>query len=324
MKFTRERYSTGDLIEKFEILMSHLQKLMKESGSNTLIKNTKLGEMLAQLENINDLDDEDAAALALVIATYNQINFLFDDQLDISFNKNEILHVITGQSSFAEVNDKSADKLFELGMATRFARASQNKVKINLTTACDIIIDSKIAIECKNIESTKKVKSRVTKAVVQLEDRFENGLAKYGLIAVNVSSIIDREKFRDFCRKTLEGFEENYKVLSSRGSYAPQIRSKGLISSIEHDGNFRTIIVSYLSHLAEVSLHSNLGDFRMEDLPYNCWGIMVQATIPVTLGDEESKILIPVRSMCYFLNPAIPEELRQEISGFIRKLGTGF
>ncbi|XYQ83589.1 hypothetical protein ACTAB8_22755 [Pseudomonas syringae] len=134
MKFTQSQHSIEQVILSFETLMSHLQKLMNKNGQTKPIKNTKLGELHNQLKNINNLPDEDAAALALTISNYNQVNHLFDGSLDISFHEHEILDLITGQPILDGSNDKSADRLFELCMAIRFARGSKGKSKVNLAT----------------------------------------------------------------------------------------------------------------------------------------------------------------------------------------------
>jgi hypothetical protein len=324
MKFTQSHHTIKDVIENFETLMSHMQKLINNSGQTKLIKNTKLGEMHNQLVNIKNLTDDQAAALALTISNYNQVNRIFDGSLDISFKDHEVLDLITGQLTLEGPNDKSSDRLFELGMAIRFARGSMGTFTVNLETECDIIINDKLAIECKNLQSAKKVKSRVKYASDQLERRFDEGLATYGFIAVDVSALIDRNKFKQFASSAFECFEKTYTVMASAGSFAPTIRENGILSSIESDKNFQKIITSYLAHQAEFALHSNLGDFRLEHLPQNCWGIIIQSTVPLSISNNEKLVPIPIRTTSYFLNPSFPEQLKNEMRDFLGQLSTGF
>ena len=132
MKFTQSHHTIEDVIEDFEALMSHMQKLINNSGKATLIKNTKLGEMHDQLVNIKNLNSDHAAAFALIISIYNQINRLFDGSLDISFKDHEVLDLVTGRLTLEGPNDKSSDRLFELGMAIRFARGSMGSFAVSL------------------------------------------------------------------------------------------------------------------------------------------------------------------------------------------------
>ncbi|WP_447780210.1 hypothetical protein [Pseudomonas plecoglossicida] len=324
MRFTQSHHSIDQVVLNFEALMSHLQSLMNKGGQTKSIKNTKFGELHEQLLNINSLSDEEVAALALTISNYNQVNHLFDGSLDISFHEHEILDLITGQPILDGSNDKSTDRLFELCMAIRFARGLRGKSKIDLATECDIVVDAKLAIECKNIQSAKKAKSRVKYASDQLKRRFDQGVAKYGFIAVDVSALIDRNRAADYARFTFERFEESYSYMARSGSFAPAIRERGVLGSIESDSNFRKIVSSYLAHQAEFALHSNLGDFRLEDLPGNCWGIIIQSTVPVSISDTEKMVPIPVRTTSYFLNPSFPEELKSTMRDFISQLSTGF
>lgn len=324
MKFTQSHHTIEDVIEDFEALMSHMQKLINNSGKATLIKNTKLGEMHDQLVNIKNLNSDHAAALALIISVYNQINRLFDGSLDISFKDHEVLDLVTGRLALEGPNDKSSDRLFELGMAIRFARGSIGSFAVSLETDCDIIINNRLAIECKNLQSAKKVKQRVRYASDQLERRFEEGLATHGFIAVDVSALIDRNKFRQFADGVFECFEGTYTAMSSAGSFAPTIRENGILSSIKSDANYQKIITSYIAHQAEFALHSNLGDFRLEHLPKNCWGIIIQSTVPLSISDNERMVPIPIRTTSYFLNPSFPEKLKGEMRDFLGRLSTGF
>lgn len=55
MKLTQSHHTIKDVIENLETLMSHMQKLINDSGQTKSIKNTKLGKMHNQLVNIKNL-----------------------------------------------------------------------------------------------------------------------------------------------------------------------------------------------------------------------------------------------------------------------------
>ena len=94
-------------------------------------------------------------------------------------------------------------------MAVRFFQLSKNNgtpTKINLSESeCDVIFDNFFAIECKYIESEKNMENNIKKAISQATDRVDKNQAKYGLVALDLSNIIDIEKINQFSQYVFKG-----------------------------------------------------------------------------------------------------------------------
>jgi hypothetical protein len=295
---------------------------IKEVRPRTNILNTKLGKIKHDLSDIENQDNDSLAKIIEIVIKYNSINNIFTH--NITYNKNDLIKIIEGKPDYAQdSNEGYNDHFFELSMAVRFLLSLKNSdknsnAKINLDGVCDIIINDLIAIECKYIHSTSNIIKNIQKAKNQIDKRIADNQAKYGFIALDLSHICPKEKFKEFANYTLNKFIESYEILRTKGHI-----QGGILKNILDDRNFLKIISSYIMMVVETTLYSELG--FSYDLGGNVIAIIFQSNNSFVFEYKDEVYPVPTRGMTYFLNPKLRLTNNKvvEIERFIHSLAVG-
>jgi len=301
---------------EFDILLANLAKVLKEVRPRTNILNTKLGKIKKDLENIEHLEKNEAAKVSEIVIKFNTINDIFKNNIEV--NKKELVKIIEGKHDYKlDSNEGYNDSFFELSMALRFLLASKEaRPRINLDGECDVIVNDKIAIECKYIHSLSNIVKNIKKANNQIDKRIQNGQAKIGFIALDLSHICPRDKVQEFAKYTFNRFLENYQYLEKKRKISGDILDQILV-----DNNFKKIISSYIMTEIETALYGELG--FSYDMGSNTLAIIFQSMNSFYFEHEGRAIPIISRGMTYFLNRNLNHESAKKVEKYIHSLAVG-
>lgn len=315
MSAVKNHHSLEGAKADFDKLLLILSSILKEERPKTNILSTKLGKLKKDIENIDSFDNESAAKIFEILAKYNSINSIFADR--VIYRKKDLVKIIEGRSNYVEDGDeKYNDYFFELSMAARFLLATKDDVKINLGGICDIVVNKSIAIECKYIHSLSNLVSNIKKADDQIEKRVQDGQAKLGFIALDLSHVCPREKIKQFVDFTFERFVGNYKILKSKRRI-----TGGIIEEILSDNNFSKIVGLYIMAEVEAALYGELGfSYAMNS---NTNALIFQSLNTFFLECEGEVFPFVTRGMTYFLNGKISDKGRLWTEKFIHSLAVG-
>lgn len=312
------RRALEEVARDFDRLLAHLTALLAEIRPRTKIASTKLAKIRKDLRDLEGLDKQSLVALAEIVLKYNAINHLFEGGL--IFNKQDVAKIVEGKPGYqTDSQEAYNDCFFELSMGVRFWRALQKTkphVKVALDGICDVIIDDTIAIECKYIHSAGNLVHNVRTARDQINTRISTGLAQYGFIALDLSTLGVKRRVQDFANYAFAMCLENYRTLQARG----RIQSL-LASEIVHDNNFREIVSKYTMLEAETALMAELG-FSFE-LGENVRAIIFQKLNTFVFEYDADVALVSTRGLSYLLNPELDEEQARETKQFIHRLAVG-
>lgn len=292
MSEVRTSHSLEKIQQEFEHLLQNLDNLLREVRPRTNIQNTKLWKLKKDLESISEIDDQSQAKVAEIVTKYVTLNHIFNS--NIQYSKKDLAKIIEGKSDYKlDSNDNYNDYFFELSMGLRFLLSHNGKATIKFDGVCDVIINDKIAIECKYIHSKSNIIKNIRKANNQIEKRIAENQAKIGFIALDLSHVLSTEKVKEFAHSAFDKFVENYKILKSRG------RIEGDIPiAISENDNFKKIISSFVMHEAETTLYAELGfDY---DMGSNTAAILFQAVNTFFFEFENSGLPLTTRGMTYF------------------------
>lgn len=307
-----------EIIElKFDKLLNYISDILKEVRPRTNILNTRLGKIKKKLSNIGNLDVQSISEITMMVSKYNSIIELFEG--NIKYEKNNLIKLIEGGDNYSQdSNEKYNDCLFELSMGVRFAKAFKGyAAKINMDGDCDVIIEDTIAIECKYIHSTSGILNNVRKAKKQIEKRVSDGQAKFGLIAIDLSNVVSKDKINEFIKFTFDRYIENYKLLSDKG-----VLKGDVVENVMTDRNLPKIIQTYISSEVETVFYSNVGfDY---DFGNDVRGILFQAMNSYPF--ECNSIIKPVvmRGMNYFIDKKLNDDEYSFVKKLIHQLAVGF
>lgn len=318
MSEVRKSYSIESVKNEFNLLLDNLSILVEQVRPRTRISSTKLGRVKKDLDNLLNLQNEEIAKTIEIATKYNSINQIFSKNVD--YNKLDLFKIIEGSTSTeTESNEKYNDFFFEFSMASRFLQAlqkSNEKVQINLAGDCDIIVDEKLAIECKYIHSQAGIVANVNKADEQVAKRVAKGQASCGFIALDLSNLVPRGKISNFIDFTLSKFLESYTRLETK-----QPIHRNLLERILSDRNFLKIIGNYFSFEVETILYEELGfSHEMGD---RTMAILVQAINTFVIEYEGQVVPIPNRCMTYIINSNLSQKVTDEVEQFIHNLAVG-
>ena len=302
--------------QEFDVLLANLAEVLKEVKPRTNILNTKLGKIKKDLENIEKLDNRSIAKVSEIVTKFNTINDIFRN--DIEFNKKDLVKIIEGKHNYdLDSNENYNDSFFELSMALRFLLASkETKPKINLESECDVIVNDKIAIECKYIHSLSNIIKNIKKANNQIDKRVKNGQAEIGFIALDLSHICPRDKVEEFAEYTFNKFVDNYRYLETKRRISGDILDQILV-----DNNFKKIISNYLMCEVETALYGELG--FSYDMGTNTLAIIFQLMNSFCFEYEGRIMPMAVRGMTYFLNRNLNYEQDRKVQAYIHSLAVG-
>lgn len=315
MSFVGSTHGIERLRSEFEELIGNLDLVLKKIRPNTNILNTKIGAIKDDLDNFERLNRYEQAKLFEIAIKYVQVNNIFNGNVD--FNEKELIKIIEGKHDYSSDSDATYnDYIFEISMATRFLLSSNNHAEINIGDICDIIIDSKMAVECKYIHSRKNMRKNIGKARKQIERRVVDGQADRGFMALDLSHLMPLDKINDFLQITFKLFASNHETILSK-----QRLDKSVLKSVVDDRNFSKIIQSYMMHELESVLYSELGfnyDFGVSTL-----GIIFQTNNSFVIEYKEEFQVIPARGMTYFLNKKLPKDSQVVLKEYIHNLAVG-
>lgn len=318
MSEIRTNHTLEQVRVNFDLLLDNLSKIAKEVRPRTNILNTKLGRIKKDLANIESLNKNELSKTAEIAIKYNAINSIFSR--DVKFNKKDLFKIIEGTSNYEkDSNDNYNDFFFELSMASRFLLALQKNnenIKINLAGDCDIILDDTLAIECKYIHSSSNMLKNIQKADSQVSTRVNDGEAKSGFIALDLSHICSRRRIDDFVDFTFNRFVENYEILKKKKRL-----SGDLLELILNDNNFLKIISNYIMVEVETSLYSEIGlTYKMGP---HTMAIIFQSANSFVFEYQGNTRPLSTRGMTYFVNTELSSEMRNIVEKFIHKLAVG-
>lgn len=313
MSFIEGRKDISTLLYEFDDFIKSLEVLIKEVRPRTNLLNTRIGEIKRNILNIDALSDSESESLLHMASKYIYVNKILKS--NAKFNKRELLKIIEGSLDYSNDTDqKYNDTLFELSIGARFLKGD-NTYQINLDTNCDVILNDLIAIECKYLHSEKLIEENVKKAVNQINRRVSDGMASYGVIALDLTNIIDRDNVNDFFKVVSDRYISNYIGLGKK------LEGYSDIGIISKDKNFQRIITSYISSETELLFYKNV-DLDLIKKPV--LAVIFQSSIPLSFKYGEQYAPIINRGMSYFINPLYQQKQMESIRGIIHDLVTGF
>jgi hypothetical protein len=275
-------------------------KIIKKIYPNTEIKNTKLGKLqniIAKQGRISDRQIADANRYGRLY------RILADEKLEIKIET--LKRLLKGSFEGEYFSDKSDDIFFEIDFAARIKEATGLTPFLNSET--DVIIPGRYLIECKKVTSKLRIQSNINKAVEQIIDRFHENDCPYGIVALDLSSIIEEGAIKAEFLSRFEFFKKEYKKIGYSEDQAEVL--------IMNDLNLRKIIGTFGNAMLEFAF---INGFKNEKLPLNISGIFYQAEIFITRKNN----LHPFRVATYFLNN-VPNNEKQAVTDFFHSLETG-
>jgi RNAse (barnase) inhibitor barstar len=305
-----------EIIDEYDRLIESIEFYMRTNQFRTNIKTTRLAKIRQDLSNWTDLASGDKCSLLEIVLKLNQINFVFDN--DIEFNKDDVKRLIEGKYDLcSDESLKFHDYAFEFVMAVRFFRSfkSDKKSFVNMNGIWDVLVNDSLVIECKNIRSKKNFRKNVETAKSQIEDRVNREGFSDGIIALDISNVLDRDVVSEFVQAVFERFSENYKMIGS-------CQSKGIgnIGDIYRDKNFKSIVASFIAHEAEAFVYSEI---PLEiDLGENVKAIFWQVYKVINIKGFPTPL--PVRASSYLINRKLEEEEYMEVARMLGSLAVGF
>lgn len=329
MSFVTSIHNIDKIKSDFDEVCDFLQELLDVIGKKTSVKATKLYKYKKQLDNITNENVEDYAKTLHIIQRYNHIVLTIKNNRDhFEFKEKNLLKIIDGTSEIDDLKDKSNHTLFELEMAVRFfylSKNSEKSVKINLSdTGCDVIFDDFFAIECKYIESEKNMLNNIKKAISQAKNRVTNGDAKYGLIALDFSSIIDIKKIDEFSQYIFSDFYNKMKDIS-KNTYVSEITNGDIELLVVENNHFKKIIKNFIASELEYYLYKNTSKDILKDLgsDMKVIAIIYQSKNIFLFQSENTLTPINNRDLGYFISDTLPKEVYDLLEKLIHGLATG-
>lgn len=315
-----------DLYFEFESLLDNLQELLIQSGSKTRISSTKFGIYKKTLQDIDKMGSSDFSNLIAIMNRYKELNIFFKNSNNIIFNKKDLIKIIEGKALIDDSKEEFNNIFFELSMAIRFSKAfNKDFFKIDLTSICDLIINDSIAVECKYIHGENRLEENIKKAIQQINSRVENGLAKFGIIALDISNLIDKEKVGKFSEEIFKEFVLSIEKLEKTSFVSDVIKEDGIYSSVINNSNFRNIIKSFSSHCLEQkiyeSLHVNLRNRINSEK--NIVAVIFQSYNNFCFEYKNIRHPLPNRALTYFINENLDKSKHKLIEEIIHMLAVG-
>ena len=320
MAFTINNRRYEDELGRFTALLEKLQEFLKQSGSNLVVRSTKLGGYERKLRDIGLLGARDAAGLTEIMSRYNQLDAIFLEDSKVKFKAGDLHSILEGQTVLHDLKEDYNDIFFELSMAVRCAASFPGIATIDMTSICDVIVDEKIAIECKYLHGKKGLRDNVAKGLAQLDQRVDAGLAKAGFVAIDVSALLDKDKIWEFAQGVFDCFLSSNEKLCKIG----RLEQDEILVQIASDSNFQSIITGFVAHQAEFVFWSNFGRSEIEKMTANCYAVIYQYSNAFCFDDErDGRLPIPFRGTGYCINPMFSGEAKGGIEKYIHSMAPG-
>lgn len=327
MKHYQTEYILDELKLDFYNLLKKLQIFFNENLIKIDIRKTKLAEYEKKINDPN-LSNQDITDLYIIIIKYLQLEYFLDSKnTNIIIDNDDFKKAILGMP---ELNDSHHDYngfFYELSMASRIIKQCHGALDINLGSVCDIIVDKKLAIECKYIISEKKLSKNISDAIEQINTRIKNKSAERGIIALDLSNIVNKDEIINFSKNVFEKFMVHQSVMNGTGYFYNKLQHP--TDLLKTNKMFQTIIQSYIQQELEFSFYKSLktecikkleGHSSIKAIIYQCY---IGVHLEYIFENELEIIPLPVRAMTYFLNENLPENEKNEVKNEIHNLAVG-
>ncbi|MFP5196828.1 hypothetical protein PQ786_15845 [Alcaligenes faecalis] len=325
MSFVSNTLTVEELCQNFDHLLERFRDLRASTGSGASIESTKLWAYRKNLDSLDQMNTLDAAALVGIVNKYCSINLLFDGGKGIKIPQQKLLDLLDGQYLLQDEDEKYNNTFFELAMAIRIAKTMDDGGEIDLSSDCDVVWhDKELAIECKYLHSEKKFRKEFSDAMDQLERRLSDGLAKVGLVAYDLTNLVDRQIIFDFAQATFENFAKNYdRIIKSRSVLAHELNNDGILRSVINDRNFITIVNKFSSHQLETLFYRNFKKSEQTKLSHNKVAVIFQLNHCLFFEYQGEVIPVPSRVMSYYINQDLSEDKYNSVKKLIHSLAAG-
>lgn len=328
MKHVQNNHSVDDLKSRFIKFFEELQSFFDKNKINVDIRKTKLAIYKKKL-NAPNLSTKEIMDLYLLVIKYLQLEeFLYSKNSKITFDTKDLEKAICGTSDLNDGTDKYNGFFYELLTASKFIK--QNKdMEINLSSICDIIIDKKLAIECKYVFSEKKLSKNISEAIDQISERIKNKSAEKGIVALDLSNLIDKAEIVKFSTQVFENFMVKQNILNNNGYFYNELQEP--IDLLKTNINFRTIIQSYVQNELETVFYKSLKKEVIKKLEENneVKAIIYQCYIGILFeykNENENSIEplpLPMRATTFFINRNLSENEKLEFYKIMKDLAVG-
>lgn len=330
MSNVESRHSIEYMLSEYDILCKNFEAVIEKYNLNTTIEKTKLGFYKRKIKELGyKASNDEYLKLFNVINKLISLNILFNPSINIELDYRDLLNILKGSNSFDDTDEEYNDRFFELDIAIRFLKkflelSLEDSFLINLKTDCDIIIGSKIAIECKYIHSKKRLEENVNKAIKQIDNRIADRLAEQGIIAVDLSHIINISDFDTIAQKVFTEFYAMNESLSKHSFVSDSIGNDILTSTLENT-NFKQILQSYYTAYLEHNFYENLNQNTKKKIKNNLRvkAIIFQSRNLIIFKSPTGTAPVMNRGMTYYLNENLPEKEKQVLKGIISNLAVG-
>ncbi|MBX8475533.1 hypothetical protein K5D38_12155 [Pseudomonas cichorii] len=309
----------------YDELINNYRALKKNLDSGAPVENTKLWHYKKELGRVSEMDLISIARLFGIINKYCNLNELFRSDRKVIVEDQKLIDLLGGKFILDDENEKYNHSFFEVSMAGRFSKVFSHNAEIDLSTACDVVISSQgLAIECKYLHSEKKFRNEFSDGASQLNKRIQAGQAESGIIAVDISNLVDRQRIFEFSQDLFSLFVKNYELLvESRCSLSHEIAADGVLKSIISDQNFIGLIKAYIGHELEMVFHRNFKRSERDKLSGAIVGVFYQANLDLCFEHKESIHPVPLRSACYFVNMELEDSAYNSTRDLFRSMAVG-
>ncbi|MDM3329604.1 MULTISPECIES: hypothetical protein [Citrobacter] len=316
------------ILKRFHNLICRLQEASIQRNKNSNIMNTKFGYYYDLLnkyinENTSTLSDNDLLELFGLVTRFNELDYLFTKDCKIQYNTSDLIEIIEGEKNINDGSHNYNDKFYELSMAIRFAKGHDTSAKVDMKTICDVIIDNKVAIECKYLHSRSKnsVRANLKKSLEQVEKRINTGLASEGFSAINATNVCNKERIKSFANNTLKMYMESFENI--------HLSKKEIFDNCCSNRNMISSICSYATHEASVIIHESLDFFRndkpvlFERFSNKVYAVVFQVNDCIWLEYEEFYAPVQIRGLEPVFNPQITNDEKSTVMYNLKKLAIG-
>ncbi|BCX74770.1 hypothetical protein [Acinetobacter sp. Tol 5] len=320
-------YDHDDLVEKFSNLINDIQKFLDHYKIKTNVNITKLASFLKALKDLNtnsDCNDQQKANLYYLVIKFLQLQYFLDiTNPRVRVKPDEIKKIICGKSNTNDSDQEYNGPFFEISTAVRFVKMTNAETDINLDTDCDIILENEIAVECKYIRSENRISDNIEKAIDQIDKRIEAGLAKKGIIAIDLSNLFDRENVIAFAKSILDRFIYHHEILNNQGVHYGKF--KDVKSIINANKGYSDIVGRYLQNEIEMvflKALSNKVDEKFQTSKHSV-AITYEASFGIGFEYNGQSVHFPIRCLSYYMNQNLSEHDNNYYKKFLHLLAVG-
>ena len=174
------------------------------------------------------------------------------------------------------------------------------------------------------MHSEKKFRNEFSDAASQLDKRIQAGQAKIGIIAIDISTLVDRQRIFDFSQELFAMFVRNYELLiESRSSFSHGIAEDGVSVSILKDKNFGDLIKGYIGHELEMVFFRNFKKSERDKLSDAIVGAFYQANLDLCFEYQGLIHPVPLRSAGRFVNLELEDTAYDSVQKLFSSMAVG-